>query len=91
MTSKMSAQDKRFAMIKRIMEYYVNDEGVRLVSDTPENRAELVAAIRLLAQAGRTDRWQSAVSKWAAMVENTDNELDWAMLQGQIFAGYGAM
>jgi hypothetical protein len=84
----MNATEKRTTAISMIMERYVSADGTRLIEDTIANRTELTACILMLLTAGRTDRWRAAVKCWAGMVANVDNELDWAMLQGQVFVMY---
>lgn len=49
---------------------------------------EVAENILKLASLGRTQRWQAAIKRWAAMVrsESTVKGLRWAFLQGLIFA-----
>jgi len=86
----MNPSDKRAEAIRLIMDRYVDTNGNRLILDIGTNRMDLADHIAILARAGKTERWLNAIRRWEGMVRNTENDLDWAMLQGQIYALYAA-
>jgi hypothetical protein len=83
------AVERRFDAIRGIGERFrPESNGYHLTSEaTPE---AIIEAIRELAPLGRTDRWQAAVKQWESLVTDYPESLDWAILQGSVYAGYAA-
>ncbi len=89
---KMSAVDKRYAAIKAFGEKWrPESNGYKLLSTaTPEL---LTADIESMRSLGRTERWQNTLSTWQAMINEYPadfNHVDWAALQGSVYAAYAA-
>lgn len=91
--SKVTATDKRYEMVgiisHSVIEAVKDETGIHnvwLISD----RTVIAAIIReYLAPLGRTERWSASVEGWARMVEAEDS-LEWAFLQGSIWAAHAA-
>lgn len=81
--TKQTPQDRRFAGIRSIGEKFIRDGDV--VSGV--SREDVAQEIEKLACLGRTVHWKNAVAYWAEMVR-TENSLQWAIIQGQIYTGY---
>jgi hypothetical protein len=101
----MNAAEKRQEAIGMISELYlptpectdsvVNDRPLYLVNYYAARYAtgnEIADNIEKLAQLGRTDRWQSAIKRWAAMVRESEklDDIRWAFLQGMIYASHAS-
>lgn len=89
---KIKASDKRYAAIKEFGEKWrPESNGYKLL---PIATAELLTAdIEAMRPLGRTDRWQNVLGTWQAMInEYPDdfNHVDWAALQGSVYAAYAA-
>lgn len=80
-----SAHDRRYLAIRDVTDKYVYPGGVVI-----GERADIATAIRALESMGRTDRWARAITQWANMVCDTNNDLHWAIVQGNIYAGHAA-
>lgn len=90
--AKLKASDKRYAAIKSFGEKWrPENNGYKLLSTaTPELLTADIEAMRPL---GRTDRWQGTLTTWQAMINEYPldfNYVDWAALQGSIYAAYAA-
>lgn len=59
----------------------------RLTSDShvAMTRSDLAAHIRSISPAVNSAKWRNAVEDYAALVEDTDNDLDWAYGQGSVW------
>lgn len=79
------ASDKRFESIKVVSNQTVETSvnGNTFLA----SREQIATWIRELAPLGRTERWAVAVENWAVLVE-TEESLEWAFLQGSIWASY---
>lgn len=83
------AQRKRHTSLGMLMELYVpasNDYDM-----TSNDAAAIADNIRVLAQLGRSARWQGAINRWARMVLNSGinpASLRSSFLQGAIYAGH---
>lgn len=85
MTTK--AEQRRFDAINLIVTEAVDGRGkLRRGVDQDALKCRVLA----LKEIGRTARWQHTVVRWAAMVNsaNTVHDLEYAVLQGSIFAGH---
>ena len=51
-------------------------------------RADVAAEIRTLAGLSKSPRWIAAVEQYAILVEDTDNSLPWAYMQGSVWFSY---
>lgn len=56
----------------------------------PQDREVLAAAIEELLPLGRSERWQDALTGWAALVRDTNNNITWAYAQGSVYAANAA-
>lgn len=83
-----NATDRRYAGIKAVSNETVTTD-VATGNTFHGTREEIAGRIRSLAKLGRTERWTATVENWASMVENEDS-LEWAFLQGSIWAGHAA-
>ena len=56
---------------------------------TTTDTTEIATEIRTLARLGRTPRWQRAIEAWAKLVEEETQPkgIEWAILQGSVYAG----
>lgn len=77
-------------MSDKVMRKYEAPGSSNLLEDTEKNRKEIAEMIRPLANLGRTERWQKAITAWASAVENPEYKLQWAFLQYSVYAGYAA-
>ena len=81
-----NAERNRSIAVGMLIELYIptaNDFELRDAS-----RDEIAGNIDKLAQLGRTDRWQAAIKRWAAMVREPGNNIRWALIQGCVYAGH---
>lgn len=78
------AQTRRTEAMKGLHARFVADNGALVTQD----RAEIANGIRSLSPLGRTERWLGRVEQWAQMVEDPENNLDWAYSQGSVYASY---
>lgn len=83
----MTATERRTAAIADIIARFLNEKHM-LRQDIA--RTDITAAIQALKPLGRTARWTDALNGWAAMVDQHPLDMDWALLQGQIFALHAA-
>lgn len=79
----MNAQDRRLAAIATTVASFLNDKH-KLRQDV--DRADIADALYALAKLGRTDKWHGTIARWVALVLDSANPMDWALLQGQVFA-----
>lgn len=85
----MNAADKRSAAIDAFTEKYrPKDNGYRLLPNVTAQDA--ITDIRAMADLGRTQRWQNAIKGWEQMIIDFPDDLEWAILQGGIYAGHAA-
>lgn len=54
------------------------------------DRQDVAAAIADLEPLGRSSRWSNTLRQWQGMVTDYTNPMDWALLQGQVFALHAA-
>lgn len=93
---KISASDKRFNALKAFGEKYrPASNGYRLIESATAD--DMIADIEAMKPLGRTDRWKDTLTGWQAMIrdcehncESTYSHIDWASLQGSVYAGYAA-
>lgn len=81
------AEQRRYDAINLIVTEAVDGKGkLRRGANQEDIRCRVLA----LKEIGRTDRWRHTVVRWAAMVNsaNTVTDLEYAVLQGSIFAGH---
>ena len=77
-----NAQDRRLEAIGSITKlWYESRDGSR------DFWADRIGKLMPL---GRTERWRDGVDGWVALVTDTDNPLNWAIIQGAIFMGFKA-
>lgn len=79
--------DRRFAAIDATVSQFLNDE-YQLRADVA--RETVAAAIRPLADLGRSNHWFNAVRTWESMVLDTEFQLGWALLEGSTRAVHAA-
>lgn len=85
----IKASEKRFAAIKAIGDKYRPESNGYLLIDNA-NPEEIKAEIDALMTLGRTDRWKNAIRGWVKMIDEYPDSLEWAVLQGAIYAGWEA-
>lgn len=94
-----AAAQKRFDGIKSVTELAIDPANGFQVR--PEiTVGKLVKAIRDLRKLGRTRRWDLVLTRWENMIlecdelpahsEEWNRHLHWAILQGNVYAGYAA-
>jgi hypothetical protein len=100
----VNAKERRQEAIGMISELYLptrepdgayRDEPVYLINYWAAHyatSAEVADNIEKLIQLGRTDRWQAAIKRWAAMVRHAKklDDIRYAFLQGMIYAGHAS-
>jgi hypothetical protein len=85
-TMAMNA-DTRAAAVGALVDQFL-DEKHKLRQDV--DRSDIAKAIADLAPMGRTARWANTLEQWQGMVADYANPMDWALLQGQVFALHAA-
>lgn len=83
----MANTETRSAAVGQMVRTFLNEKHM-LRQDV--SRADIVAAIQDLRPLGRTARWAETLERWAGMVEEHPLNMDWALLQGQVFALHAA-
>lgn len=95
-----AAAQKRFDGIRRVTELAIDPENGFQVR--PEiTVGKMIKAIEELRKLGRTERWSKALTQWQEMIKGCDEEyyvqsdpwkrhMHWAVLQGNVYAGYAA-
>lgn len=90
MATMSKAVDRRHAAIRDLVERFLPAPYASVVADTTAER--IVTAIEEeLRPLGKTDRWNAALDRWQKMAREYDAALDWVIVQGSIYAGYGAL
>lgn len=84
--AKPNASDRRFDAIRAVTDELIPG-GILAPEVTRESAATLIAT---LAPLGRTERWQTAIKNWQAIVRDEEYDLRWAIVQYAIFAGFQA-
>jgi hypothetical protein len=85
----MNAVDKRFAALRALNDtYQPASNGYHLIESATQD--DVIADILALKVLGRTDRWRNCLDNWVTMVKDNPDSLEWAVLQGSIYAGYAA-
>lgn len=82
------AVERRLDAIRALTDTYLTPDGLLKPCATV---ARVISDIDRLRHLGRTERWASALDKWEGMVRKHSDALDWAIMQGCIYAGYGAL
>lgn len=86
---KMSAKDKRYAAIKVFSDKWrPESNGYRLIESATAD--DMIAEIEDMHSLGRTKRWHNAITAWVKMMREYPENLEWAVLQGGIYASMEA-
>lgn len=83
-----NAQQRRLNAIDGIGELFINRETGQATTD---DRVAIGTEITKLWDLGRTVRWHRAVREWCDLVVDTDNPLQWAIIQGAIWTAFQAL
>ena len=94
--AKMKASDKRFNAIKEFGDKYrPASNGYKLLADADVDT--MISEIEAMRSLGRTERWQNTLTQWQNMIRTCDHDcestyahIDWASLQGSVYAVYAA-
>jgi hypothetical protein len=87
LTMATKASDKRFNAIAEFTETYrPQSNGYLLLAGSKAE--DMIADIEAMRKLGRTERWQNALTGWIKMINEYPNDLEWAVLQGGIYAGH---
>jgi hypothetical protein len=85
---KLTAPEKRFNAIKVIADkYFPESNEYRFIG---ADRDQVIAEILALKPLGRTDRWKTNADRWVKMINEHPADIEWAIMQGVIYAGYAA-
>lgn len=97
MTTK--AAQKRYDGIRAVTEFALDCNNGHQVAEGV-TVGKLIKRVRDLKALGRTPRWGAALSRWENMLTECDDypqgseewkrHLHWAVLQGNVYAGYAA-
>ena len=87
----MTAVERRFDALKTLSEFFLNEDNGYKIDSTQDNRESYVNALAEVAKLGRTDRWRKACQDAKLAALDTDNDLDWVILQHGIFMGYASL
>lgn len=81
--------ERRYAAIKAHSDKWRPEHnGYRLIDNAdPE---QIIAEIEAMRSLGRTERWQNSITGWVNMIHEYPESLEWAVLQGAIYAAYAA-
>jgi hypothetical protein len=83
------AYEKRFEAIRAISDKYrPESNGYMLIDDAKVE--DMISDIEALFSLGRTERWHNSLKRWIDMLNEYPGSLDWAILQGGVFAAYAA-
>ena len=83
----MANTQNRTDAVAGLVKGFLNDKHM-LRQDVA--RADIVTAINALRPMGRTQRWSDALESWAGMVDESPLNMNWALLQGQVYALHAA-
>jgi hypothetical protein len=89
-----NAEQNRQEAIGMLMELYLPETRDYKLQSTDTD--EIAVNISKLAALGKTERWQSAIKRWAAMVREshaTDPNrpsIRWAIIQGSVYANHAS-
>jgi hypothetical protein len=87
--TKLTAVEKRYAAIKSTSDRFrPESNGYHLIGSATAE--DMIADIEAMRSLGRTDRWQGNLTQWIEMIREYPNNLEWAHLQGAIYAAYAA-
>lgn len=83
-----NAQQRRLDAIGAITRRFIDPTSVKA---NTEDREAVGREIIGLWDIGRTQRWRIAVREWCDLVVDTDNPLQWAIIQGAIWTAFQAL
>lgn len=82
----MTAQgtwDRKVAAIAKL-----NEDMCPLGVVLSDDREEVAERIRMMGSVVKSAKWRDAVESYAAMVEDEENPLQWAYVQGSVYFAY---
>ena len=88
MKSKLSPEEYRFHEIEKILGICFNKRGEFNLSDI--DRPMLVQKISGLYALGKAPKWVSAVKAWVELVEDSEMDIDYAVMTGAVRTTWNA-
>lgn len=77
----------RHAGIKGAVARWLNSDHQLAAGATREGVAFTINGLAIL---GKSPRWKNAITYWADLVTDADNDIHWALLQGSVAATHAA-
>lgn len=81
--------ERRYAAIKVHSDKWRPESNGYLLIENADVE-QIIAEIEAMRSLGRTERWQDSLTGWINMIREYPDNVEWAVLQGGIYAAYAA-
>lgn len=88
--AKLSTENRLQAIGNLTTWWTEENNSRRAQSKYALTRTEIMERIEMLSDLGRSEKWKNSIAKWSLMVGDRQNPIDWATLQGAVWAGFAA-
>lgn len=85
---KLTAEEIRYEAVQKLLGLCFNAKGEFSLEDV--DRAEMVKRVSELRSLGKAPKWATALQWWTETLENSEIDIDYAMMHGSLRAVWAA-